>query len=223
MSIRAAVLVSFVFVICSSPALSKPGGKDNKPVAGKAGVGKGSVGDTDFTRWKRLAEKGKVSSRAFKTVTEALFSHKNPFVRREAAQYLHLSGPKAIPALIKGLSDKERYVAVNSAVSLGKLGPAASRAVPFIHKQLRSRTWGLYQPPWRVMRALGKIGTAAVPALAEFGLDFNRYIRQSAIRVLKKMGKPALDVLRKQAKNAKTKAARDNAKRILQVLGRKKG
>jgi len=110
------------------------------------------AGDAVPAMWK-LAEygKGKTSSESFDmlgeigapsvpTLAKALTDHASSRIRRQAALSLAIVGPKAVeavPALIKGLEDKDPDVRSNAAWALSKVGPGAKAAISALKKLLQ--------------------------------------------------------------------------------------
>jgi HEAT repeat protein len=69
---------------------------------------------------------------------------------------------EAVPALVDALRHENSYIRANAVYMLGKIGPAASDAIPILINRLGERDVG---PSAAI--ALGEIGLAAIPALAE--------------------------------------------------------
>ncbi len=66
-----------------------------------------------------------------------LTHHKDPAVRRHAAQRLGTFGaeaPGATPSLIHGVEDQDEKVAYEAITALGMIGPAAKDAIPTLEK-----------------------------------------------------------------------------------------
>jgi hypothetical protein len=106
----------------------------------------------------------------------ALMKHQSPTVRRAAAWGIGAlrrqsrSADQAIPALIEALSDSDRMVRFDAALSLLEMGPDASNAVPALAKVVAysgvgPQTNNLFYLRAIAARALGKIGPAASNAL----------------------------------------------------------
>jgi len=58
--------------------------------------------------------------------------------RRKAARDLASSGAAGVPALIRGISDRDRSVREAAVASLGAIGPAARAAVPYLQQALNA-------------------------------------------------------------------------------------
>jgi HEAT repeat protein len=89
-------------------------------------------------------------------------------VRRAAARALGQMGPDATPAvpLLTAAVEKDRdlYVRRFSAQALGQIGPNASSAIPALTSALKDEKKEMIEA---AVTALGKMGPAAVPALAD--------------------------------------------------------
>jgi HEAT repeat protein len=128
----------------------------------------------------------------------ALLKHDSPTVRRAAAWGLGglrrqtAVANQAIPALTDALSDKDRMVRFDTALSLEEMGPAASNAVPALTRVVAytgtgSETNDLFYLRAAAAVALGKIGPAAtnaLPALRAALHESDDYLRgQSAVAI----------------------------------------
>jgi HEAT repeat protein len=128
----------------------------------------------------------------------ALLKHDSPTVRRAAAWGLGglrrqtPAANQAIPALTDALSDKDRTVRFDAALSLKEMGPAASNAVPALarvvaHTGTGPETNNLFYLRAAAAVTLGKIGpaaTSALPALQAALHEPNAYLRgQTAVAI----------------------------------------
>jgi hypothetical protein len=121
----------------------------------------------------------------------ALMKHHSPTVRRSAAWGISAlrrqsrAANQAIPALIEALSDSDRMVRFDAALSLVEMGPDASNAVPALGKVVAYSGVGpqkneLFYVRAIAARALGKIGPVAsnaLPALKAALVEPSPYLR----------------------------------------------
>jgi hypothetical protein len=128
----------------------------------------------------------------------AFLKHDSPTVRRAAAWGLGplrrqtVAANQAIPALTDALSDPDRMVRFDAALSLKEMGPAASNAVPALDRVVAytgtgPETNNLFFLRAAAAVALGKIGPAATNALLALQAalhESNAYLRgQSAVAI----------------------------------------
>lgn len=145
--------------------------------------------------------------------------------RREAAQGLvEEVGPKstkAIKPLIKALNDKDRFVRRFAAQALGKIGSAASEAVPALERMLQDDR--SVRPA--ALLALSKMGPSAVPALARAAGKGNAEdVQEQAIDALAAAGKAGLQpLLNVIGDNAVSGTLRRKALASVQRMGRDAG
>lgn len=116
--------------------------------------------------------------------------------RREASFELSHIGPAAkpaVPALVKGLDDRDPQVWLNSAAAIAHIGPGASDAIPKLISELESsrRSRGGEQGWYRMAYALGQIGPAALPELEKAFSHERDYVRAGAAKAITWMGADA--------------------------------
>ncbi|MDM9384507.1 HEAT repeat domain-containing protein [Chlorogloeopsis sp. ULAP01] len=114
---------------------------------------------------------------------------KNPQQRSTAVDYLASVGKPAVPALIKALQDTNPQMRAGAAMTLGKIGPAASEAAIVL-----MRTIGDKDPTVRsyVVQAIEKIGRKAyIPYFITALNSDKKWERYSATHALRAMGKDA--------------------------------
>src|SRR5262249_13179187 len=125
-------------------------------------------------------------------------------VRGQAANDLAALGEVAVPALVKVLKGKDENARGHACVALAKIGPAAKEAVPALVASLNEKKGSTV--PANAALALGRIGKAAVGALAEALKSKEAHVREHAASALKDIGPdareaiPALIVLAKDNK-----------------------
>lgn len=140
------------------------------------------------------------------------------------------SNPTLVPALIKALSDPEKWVRMNTAMALHNLGPDAKEAVPELIAGISreensiavgSFTWTIRE---EMMIALGGIGPdakEAVPVLKKALQEELDNTRRTAARALGRIGPPAKDAL-KELKEAATddenEGVRENAREAIKLI-----
>ncbi len=105
----------------------------------------------------------------------------------------HTRSPSAIAHLIVGLGDPERRVRGTAARVLGDFGAAAQPAIPALVELLYEQLYfpGLHDVGSDAVKALGKIGPAAIPALVE-ALDRGMPRAPSALGAIGPAAVPAL-------------------------------
>lgn len=119
--------------------------------------------------------------------------------RREAAYQLSRMGAGArvaLPQLIQALDDDQQQVWFGAITALANLGPEAEPAIPALLKELEN--WQPFrkdrqgnQALYRTARALGAIGSQAIPALSN-ALSAEKWpVRAGAARALGFAGEPA--------------------------------
>lgn len=124
----------------------------------------------------------------------------------------------AIPVLCEGLTSIDPNFAGLAARALGRIGPAAEAALPV----LRERGLDAEKPNCEAIDALGKIGSAAVPALIQILEQGNRDAAFAAVRALAEMGepaRPALPALRKLSIQNKALLSNEARKAIKNLGG----
>ena len=126
----------------------------------------------------------------------------NPAATRRAYEYGLLSQKTVVSKLIIALKDSDSDVRKASADALGKIGPAAKKAVPALIAVLRDSNWKVHKTS---ADALGKIGLEAVPALIAALKDSNWIVRYASADALGKIGPSA-----KEAVPALIAALKDN-------------
>lgn len=102
-------------------------------------------------------------------------------VRRRAAEALVPRGAKAVPDLLEVLGHKNPEVRLLATDVLGKIGPAAERAVPLLGRQLRD---GDDAESAAAGRALARIGPAAVAVLVDVAGRMAERPRRLALEAL---------------------------------------
>ena len=113
---------------------------------------------------------------------------------RNACDALAGIGPAAAPALTMALASRDMRVRGFAAIALGKIGPAAHKAVPALAGLLTDEDWA----GERAADTLAKIGPAAreaVPALLRLLNDKNGSLRSRAARTLGSVGAGVKDVV----------------------------
>ncbi len=118
-------------------------------------------------RWSAVAAVSAIDSEGTQAIPVSIraLGDKDPNVRGEAARTLGEYGPRAksaVAALTLGLADKEqrarwisfdfcmqRAVRYDEAEALGKIGPAATSALPRLRKMLETDENGEVRPSWR--------------------------------------------------------------------------
>jgi HEAT repeat protein len=156
--------------------------------------GEPTVRCTAATALGRMAS---ARSEVVSALTDALTDDK-PWVRQAAAGALGRIGPEAASA-VAGLREalSDRHTRKAAVWALGKIGPSAAEAAPALVALLRDRS------PRRqelAVRALQRIGPAAVPAVAQALRSGRETVRLNAAAVLGSFGPqaaPAMAALEK--------------------------
>jgi HEAT repeat protein len=111
----------------------------------------------------------------------------------KTAERLAKMGKVAVPVLIEALKDKDNNLKSIVANALGQIGPDAKDAIPELAEGLKNQT-----EPYAISAltlALGKIGSASVPALRELLKGNNVTIQGEAAGALKLIGPDAADAV----------------------------
>lgn len=98
-------------------------------------------------------------------------------------------GVKAVPALIEGLGDPDKYIRAEAATILGEIGPDAKEAVPKLVKCMKSEEKFSIEQSCAA-EALGKIGPTAkeaISALQEAAKSDDFMIREAAQKSLQQI------------------------------------
>ena len=119
---------------------------------------------------------------------EALADHA-PRVRRSAAESLGLLKADAVDALVDVLKE-DAFIRVRMAavVALGRLGPAANRALPDVIEATTDHVDRMRQVAVTALGHIGGPGTPAVPALIDRLKDEKFFVRVMAARALGHIG-----------------------------------
>jgi HEAT repeat protein len=171
----------------------------------------------DLVRRQAMEKIGK-SRRAIKAAHPVLIelAKKDKDLRGDAVRALgHCSihAKAAIPVLLEALNDEEIF----AIGALGRLGPAASDAIPALTKAFKKREFPLTD---RILEALAEIGPKSLPFLMSLFKDDKHGAR--AIYVLAEMGadaKPCVPLLIDLLKNSKHSRSRDAAAYALGTIG----
>jgi HEAT repeat protein len=117
-----------------------------------------------------------------------------------AADTLERFGPDSAPMFIEMLQDPEISRRRLAALTLGRLGPAASSAVPSLVEMLYSENKALSKA---AAMGLAGIGEPAIPPLLAALHEKKRSVREPAVRALIKMGPKAASARSKLEELAK--------------------
>lgn len=104
--------------------------------------------------------------------------------RRDAVYELAKLGPEsaaAVPALIKGLEDRDDQIWFQSALAIARIGPRAHDATAVLIKNLDNSD---DQKRYRAAYALGQIGPDALPALLESLRHDSSRVREGSARAI---------------------------------------
>lgn len=116
---------------------------------------------------------------------------KDVVLRRQAAELLSRLGPDAKPAtdaLMKALRDNDAFVVRFAAKAIGGIGPDAKQAIPTLATLLRH---GSTEISDAAAEALGQMGPDAVEPLIAALKENDIYVKQQAVRALRKLGPDA--------------------------------
>jgi len=97
------------------------------------------------------------------------------------------SYPKAIPAIIEALKDKDWDVRTSAASALGGIGPDARAAVPVLIEALKDEHFYVRSSAAHALGGIGPEARAAVPALTMALKDEDKDVRRAAAEALKKV------------------------------------
>jgi HEAT repeat protein len=145
--------------------------------------------------------------------------HRN---RGQAASALgRLGATEAIPDLQQALADGRKYDRILSAKALGRMGPAAAKAVPALTATLDQSDLDLKRV---AVVALGQIGEAAASAAAAISRHLDsgdRRLKTAARRALVKIGGPRADVALQQDASRFADADHAEIRRLAATRGMK--
>jgi HEAT repeat protein len=131
----------------------------------------------------------------------------------------------AVRPFVIALKDEDVYVRSDAAIALGRIGPAAEKAVPALIEAFKDKGVMVLRPspPGTASYALGKIGPKAVPALIRALRDKNDDVRLWAAITLRTGGSRAEKVVPAliEALKDKNKFVRYSAANALEEIGPK--
>jgi HEAT repeat protein len=116
---------------------------------------------------------------------------KDVLLRRQAAELLSRLGPDAKPAteaLMKALQDNDAFVVRFAAKALGGIGPEAKQAIPTLARLLRHESTEISDA---ASEALGNMGPDAVGPLVAALKEDDIFVKKQVVRALGKLGSDA--------------------------------
>jgi HEAT repeat protein len=120
-------------------------------------------------------------------------------VRRSAACYLlFMKPPKAIPALLKALSDADAVVRRDAANTFASFGEASKPAIPLLANLLGDKELKVRRAAAGALLELGQLSKEALPALTKASKDDDKLVRiyaGTAVAVLEENREKALRFL----------------------------
>jgi HEAT repeat protein len=177
---------------------------------------------------ERIARYGGATAKFSPALTKSLAQDEEPTVRTAAADALGAlrkeDAADGVKALAAALSDKHGPVRESAAHALYEIGPPAAAAIPQLQEVIANDDWP--KARWYATGALGRLGTAAAPAVVTLGkalTDDNRDVQAAAAQSLSRLGstaEPALESLVGALQNDQS-VVREHAATSLGNLGSK--
>jgi HEAT repeat protein len=146
---------------------------------------------------------------------------KIPAVRFWVAQTLGAIGPDAAGAaddLLESMQDEDAEVRYKAVYAVGRVGVKTDRATAGLLKALEDRDERVTETALAVLDEMGAPPQAALPTLGKLaGKESPESVRHSAIKLLGKMGEPAVPTLKVLLKETTPNDSADLARAIAQL------
>lgn len=189
----AILLLCFAFPVDISAKSASNGSKDKSKVKEQ---GKRDEEKKDAEREKRRLDQA---------LSNLGSSNYGPL--ENAYYYFERMGKDAVPHLVKKLRDKGsgKRAQVNTLYILGRIGPEAKRAIPFIVPFLREEDADFKSTASIALGKIGKEAKDAVPTLTRLMFDDDQWVSENAVKALKLIGTPDAKKAVKEYKSVKKK------------------